>query len=385
MSGHARFAPSAAHRWLNCSGSVDAALRYPDPPSEAAMEGSAAHFLLERCLVDGGEPENHLGRTILVKESGVERRFVVSRDMARDVALGVETVREIVASPGVSGVEARVDLSFLDVGQFGTTDLWHWGQDGVLTIADFKYGRRDVDAARNEQLMLYACGVYDGIIKTPVAPPFLLAPHNISLIIIQPRSIAPTPRVKRWSFPTTECDVVARRAHDAITEANRFPRFVAGPWCEHCPALGECEATKVGADLVSLLQTVDMTIADAVRILRKKDVLEKIVERAEKTMLDALLNGHRNAEFPLVTKVKHRQWRDADLARQRLVEEIGPQVLEPPTPAQAEKHGKAGKQIAQELAFTPPGEPALGRPGDKRPPYLPKTAEVMFGSAQGAK
>ena len=156
MNSHARFAPSSAHRWLNCTAGVDAASRYDDPPSEAGQEGSAAHFLLERCLVDGGQPSDHLGRTIVVKERGVERKFLVTRDMARDVALGVDTVREIASHPGVSGVEARVALERVDPDLWGTTDLWHWGQDGVLTIVDFKFGRRDVDVVGNEQLMIYA-------------------------------------------------------------------------------------------------------------------------------------------------------------------------------------------------------------------------------------
>jgi hypothetical protein len=380
MTDHARFSPSSAHRWLNCTASVDAISHYDDPPSFQAQEGSAAHFLLERCLVDGGEPKHHLGRTIIVKERGVNRSFVVTRDMAIDVSLAVDTIREIASHPGISAVEAKVDLSFIEPYQFGTTDLWHWGQDGVLTIVDFKYGRSDVSAERNAQLMIYACGVYEALKKIE-RPPFPYLPGQTNLIIIQPRSIAPTPRVKRWSFASSELENVADQAFDAITEANRFPRFTPGPWCEHCPALGECPATSDHRELATSLLTADMTVTDAERILKKKDLLEKIVKRAEDVMLDALLNGHKSENFPLVTKVKHRQWRDVELAKQRIVDEIGPHVLEPPTPAQTEKLGKTAKKIVQELAFTPPGEPTVGRFDDKRPPYLPKTAEMMFGAS----
>jgi hypothetical protein len=371
LNDHAHFSPSSAHRWLNCTASADVATRYYDAPSEAGQEGSAAHYLLERVLVDGGETRDHLGRTIVVKEKNVERKFVVTSEMARDVDLGVRTVREVAQNPGISGVEARVDLSFLEPGMFGTTDIWHWGQDGVLTIVDFKFGRGDVDVERNDQLMIYAAGVWEKIRKEHGEP----LPHRILLVVAQPRSIAPTPRVKTWSFPASEIGDVIERAYGAIAEARRSPRYVAGAWCRHCPALGECPATQPEDMLV---QTVDMTVADAVHIMRRKDVLEKIVERAEKVLLDALLNGEKIAGFPLVTKMKHRQWRDADLARQRLVDEIGPQVLETPTPAGAEKCGAAGKAIAREFAMTPPGEPTIGRSDDKRPPYLAKTAEMMF-------
>lgn len=392
MSDHARFAPSAAHRWLNCTGSVDAASRYDDPSSEAGQEGSAAHFLLERCLVDGGSAVDHLGRTIRVSERGVTRTFVVTHDMARDVQLGVDVVREIVSHPGVSGVEARVDLSFISQDAFGTTDLWHWGQDGVLTIVDFKYGRGDVAVEMNDQLMIYAAGVYETIKRQQGEyvvnfPPMqeLLVANRITLIIVQPRSVAPTPRVKTWTFEAKYVEHIVQRAFDAITAANRAPTFAEGPWCTHCPALGECPATNNHRDLAASLLTSDMTVADAERILRRKDLLEKIVERAEKELLKAMLDGYRSEYFPLVTRRKHRQWRDADMARQCIVDEIGPHVLEAPSPSETEKLGATGKEIVAQLSFTPPGEPVIGKHGDKRASFIPKTAETMFGPPQGVK
>jgi Protein of unknown function (DUF2800) len=394
MSDHARFAPSSAHRWLNCTGSVDAASRYPEVASEAGQEGSAAHFLLECCLVDGGNAVDHLGRTIRVSERGVTCEFVVTHDMARDVQLGVDVVREIVSHPGVSGVEARVDLSFISQDAFGTTDLWHWGQDGVLTIVDFKYGRGDVAVEMNDQLMIYAAGVFEAIRTLPLKlgmfedtdrPRGQYLPARITLVIVQPRSVAPTPRVKTWTFDAKYVEHIVQRAFDAITAANRAPSFVEGPWCAHCPALGECPATNNHRDLALSLLTSDLTVADAERILRRKDLLEKIVERAEKELLKAMLDGYKSEYFPLVTKRKHRQWRDADLARQRVVDEIGPQVLVAPSPSETEKLGAAGKTIVVELSFTPPGEPVIGKPGDKRASFIPKSAETMFGPAQGSK
>jgi hypothetical protein len=385
VSDHARFAPSSAHRWLNCTGSVDAASRYDDPASEAGQEGSAAHFLLERCLVDGGDARDHLGRTIRVSERGVTRTFVVTHDMARDVQMGVDVVREIVSHPGVAGVEARVDLSFISQDAFGTTDLWHWGQDGVLTIVDFKYGRGDVAIEMNDQLMIYAAGVYEAAVKRemePISSTGLAIPQRITLVIVQPRSVAPTPRVKTWTFEAKYVEHIVQRAFDAITAANRAPSFVEGPWCAHCPALGECPATNNHRDLAASLLTSDMTVADAERILRRKDLLEKIVERAEKELLKAMLDGYKSEYFPLVTRRKHRQWRDADMARQRIVDEIGPQALEVPSPSETEKL-PGGKDIVKALAFTPPGEPVIGKPGDKRSAFIPKSAETMFGPPQG--
>ena len=374
MSDHARFAPSAAHRWLNCTASVDAASHYSDPQSFEAAEGTAAHFLLERCLVDGGDPADHLGRTIVTRENHVERKFVIDKDMAQDVAIATEFIRGVVARPGFSGVESRVDLNFLEVGTFGTADLWHWGEDGVFTVADFKYGRGDVDVIQNPQLMLYALGL--------IEPYRNSKPHSVHLAIIQPRSVMPVPRIKTWTFPLAKIYQIAADAHDAITEANRNPQFKTGAWCKHCPALGHCPATEDAATaLAPSLLTADMTVADAARIMERKDLLEKIVGRAEKLLLEAALRGVKVPGYKLVTGIKHRQWRDENLAKQRLADEFGADCLKAPTPSAAEKLGHSARKITAELAYTPPGDPVVAREDDKRSPYVAKTADAMFGAS----
>jgi Protein of unknown function (DUF2800) len=380
MTDHARLAPSASHRWLNCTESVNTAARYSDQQSVEAAEGTAAHWVLEQCLAQGGNPKDFVGRTIVVRENHLERKFVVDKDMASDVAIGVDYMRDVVKQSGWSGVETRVDLSFLDPEMFGTCDIWHVSQDLTLTLPDFKYGHGDVSPIENTQEMLYACGIvnmiYRGILMSNM-------PEQIRLVVIQPRSVVPGPRIKEWFVPKGYVEPFIARVQDAITEIHRFPTFRMGAWCKHCPALGECpptaaELTLVGSQL-PVLQSADMTIADATRVLERKDLLESIVKKAESVMLKALMNGHKDKRFPLVTGTKHRQWRDDDLAKQRLADEFGPGCLKPPTPAAAEKLGNGAKKIVADLAFTPPGDPTVGKEGDKRPPYIAKSATQMFG------
>src|SRR5208283_24220 len=147
-----------------------------------------------------------------------------------------------------------------------------------------------------------------------------------------------------------------------------------------CPALGECPASEAAAhNLAPSLLASDMTIADAAHILARKELLEKVVSKAEKLMSDALLRGQKVPGYKLVTGVKYRQWRDENLAKQRLSEEFGADCLQAPTPGQAEKLGAAAKVIVADLAFTPPGDPKVGREDDKRAPFVPRTADRMFG------
>lgn len=376
---HHRLSPSSAHRWLNCTASPAVIELYPDPPSDPKMEGTAAHFLLETCLVGGSNPSEHKGKQIRVKEEGVERLFLVSKEMVRDVTLAVDWIRECANSPGWSGVEARVPLDHFEVGMFGTTDLWHLGQDGLLTVGDFKYGRGDVEVERNAQMLIYATGIirliatrgHRGLTKT------------VRLAILQPRSVAAVPRIKTWTFPVVELDRFEIEVHNALTEINRYPSYRMGAWCEHCPALGACPVSKelTRTTLAPALLTSDMTTNDAVRIFAYKDLLEKAVEKAEAMLTRALLGGQTIPGVKLVTTRKHRKWRDEELVKQRLSETFGPQVLEAPTPATVDKMGKDGKQLVAELAFTPPGDPAVGAEDDKRSPYVKKSAIEMFGSA----
>ena len=382
---HARFAPSSAHRWIACTGSVQANEVYADPPSEAAMEGTAAHWLLEQCLVKGGEPIDYLGRKIVVRDGGVERKFAVTRDMARDVAVGTGFIRDVAKQPGWSGVEAKIDLSFLAPNTFGTTDLWHVGIGGVLTIADFKYGHVDVRAQGNEQLGLYASGTELHIKQTQVAnsPRAGIGIRQFRLCVIQPRSVSPGPRVKEWLATPREIADLTARAHASVREEAAGATYVQGDHCRYCPALGECPATRDElTQLAHLLLSSEMTAIDAARILSRKPLLEKVVRRAEATALDLLLHNQEVPDFKLGTGTKHRQWRDEELAKQRLMDVAGMGGVDPKTPAQAEELGADAKAIVADLAFTPDGEPKVVPASSNLAPYVPKTAVQMFGAKQ---
>ena len=63
MSGHARLSPSSASRWVACPGSLRliGERGIKDTSSRAAEEGTAAHELLEVCLLHGKPPIDYLG------------------------------------------------------------------------------------------------------------------------------------------------------------------------------------------------------------------------------------------------------------------------------------------------------------------------------------
>ena len=64
MSEHARLGLSN-HRWPHCPASVAAEAAYEDVPSEAALDGTGTHLLLEMCLTkSAGRAEYYVNQYI---------------------------------------------------------------------------------------------------------------------------------------------------------------------------------------------------------------------------------------------------------------------------------------------------------------------------------
>lgn len=234
VPAHAVLSPSSSERWIACPGSIAACAVMPQRPAgKWAMEGTAAHSLLEICLMLDQDPEEFIGHEI-------EDGFTVTEEMAQAVGHAVDFVRqELKANPALRlHIEIRVKpgpLMGLHNGECeGTADIIL--EDGRLCIVvDYKHGAGIfVDVRDNSQLKLYAAGARERNGK---------AFFKYRIVIIQPRNYANKGRAVR-DFHITESELVhwlqktvRPSAHAAMSPNG--PRN-AGDHCRWCPASGNC-------------------------------------------------------------------------------------------------------------------------------------------------
>ncbi len=158
LDGHAILAPSAAHEWAFCSGSLLERLKKGDTAGIDAAMGTVAHAIAEQWNKTGEEPRHLIGTKQSAMAGGKCYEFDIDESWIDDARRFVEWCAEV---PGDHFYETKVDLSsFLALpGQRGTTDHAACAP-GVLTITDLKNGMVRVRAEKNPQAMLYAAGVF---------------------------------------------------------------------------------------------------------------------------------------------------------------------------------------------------------------------------------
>ena len=198
-SVHAEFAPSAAHRWMNCPASVPMSRDAPpDKGSEHAAEGSVAHKVADR-LVTGTMDELELLELVGTTLDHEKFTIKITEEMVDGAVLYRDTVaadlRELGKQGRPAGVghvsETRVRASVIDKDLWGTADFLLWQNGNVLYVYDYKFGKGvPVEAEENEQMLIYALGAMEKI--------GCRAYDRIELVIVQPRAPHADGPVRRW-------------------------------------------------------------------------------------------------------------------------------------------------------------------------------------------
>lgn len=235
---HATLAPSSAHRWLACPGSIRMSSGIKDVGSEFAREGTAAHQLAEMCI-KGAFPASRFAGEKITVEGQV---FVVTPEMVEAVQVYLDVAEELRDTSDEFESEQRMDMTDLVAGVFGTGDVIAYSQAAQkVSIADLKYGKGvAVEVEENEQLLTYAMGVAQRYHNRGI--------REVELIVVQPRAPHSDGPVRRWSTDVIGLyEHVAALQAGAVAAADPKAALVAGDHCKFCKAAGFCTAleTKV--------------------------------------------------------------------------------------------------------------------------------------------
>lgn len=379
---HRKYAPSSISRILKCPPSVDAGQARRDFSSdEAANGGQVGHDIFEICMRDGGGADRFIGRK-LTPSDGADFILEVDRHFARAVDLALAAARRLSVelppflTPGIGEgsafLEHEVSLRGYEDLCGGTADLVRLsatvtpnGTGWFLDIFDLKMGFLEVDAEANGQLFTYAAcaldefGVWGQVefVRLTIAQPRLFYGEKIKTVVVPVATIA--------EFRDTLV-----RTIDACERGTMD--FIAGPHCRYCEKLGMCPASQnLMKSLVEMIAQDPATAPSAALtwFIDHRKVYEAFVRRAEFVAKDRAMKGEDMGGRPLVMSTTHRQWRDEPAAVRTLLEGLGPDAVQPPTPAQVIDRFPEWKGWVEENSFRPRGSVVLGKIGDTRTRY----------------
>jgi hypothetical protein len=163
---------------------------------------------------------------------------------------------------------------------------------------------------------------------------------------------------KQWVAHRSEVEAHRARMLAAINEAGRYgPK--PGPHCRWCKAFQTCPVMNDDAAFLraAMSRPIEgLTTENIVRMLRMIRALNDVKSVYEDALLMHLKLGRTADGASMGPKRSYRAWNDPQQAAQYLFSQFGPKAIKPPSPAEAEKLGPAGKAYAAIAAHKPTGE-----------------------------
>lgn len=360
---HVEHSPSGAERWWNCPGSIALCRTVPRVPSSpAALEGTAAHAVLERCLK---HPDGFLNPYDL--EGMTIEGFEVTEEMADAISVAIEFVKAELQIGGKLAVEKRVEVipGVIE----GTLDIAIVRPFDRVIINDFKYGKGVlVRPEYNKQLMIYALG----LLREYDAPMF-------ELVITQPRAFDGDP-IARWECSRADLEAFALELerHVALTKEPNAMCISGQSQCKWCDAKAVCP--QIRADLGKALAPVKgsellfpaaglLPMATVVKVLEHTDLIKDWMKSVWAHAEMMLEKGVEVPGYELKKRRAHRKWVDeAQVAA--MLTGLGDKIftLKLRSPAQIEKlvKGKDAKAELKELIETPDKGATIAKVGGKK-------------------
>lgn len=372
MAAHAKFSPSSAKRYLNCTPALMLEQQFEDEQSPYAAEGSAGHALAEHLI------KKHLK---IRSKRPVSDYYTDELLEAVDEYVGycveqIEDAKKECPDP-VFEVERRTDISKHIEGCFGTADMVIVTQKKIHVI-DLKLGKGVmVDAEHNEQLMIYGLGVLDFY-------EILYDIETVELTIVQPR----LEHLSTWEISVEELKAWAEaelepKAKMALAGEGEYK---AGDHCRFCKARFTCRARAEEYLKMAQLEFAEPALLsdeEIAEVLIKADALKKWAEEVYTyAQNEAVVNHRQWPGFKLVLGKSNRRYTDeeevAEAAKKAGYTDIYKTSLIGITDMEKLMGKKNFAEILGKLVYKPEGKVTLVPESDKREAVKTATAEADF-------
>lgn len=295
---HAPLAPSAAHRWLSCPGSIRLVQQLPsedqDTSNEFSREGTAAHKaaeLLASYQLGSIDIDELMEK--LAKWTAESSEFDTD-----EILMYAEEWAELAGTQKAHGMtvllERQVDTRAPQC--WGTSDMVVFNEE-FLEIRDFKYGKGvRVFAEHNEQLMLYAVGALET---------FAPSAKKVALSIHQPRidhfdtALMSADDLRQWRDAVAVPGARLALTHDS-------PIVPSEEACRFCPAAGVCVARTESVLSLDFGAPEIMSSEQLAETMEKLDAIEHWAESVRKASVQAAKRGNLPG-WKIVRKAGRRQ------------------------------------------------------------------------------
>lgn len=392
---HARLSPSN-HRWVHCPGSLREEAVYPDTSSEAAIDGTGSHLLLELCLTADKDIQEYLGEIIGVNHEDKPNGWTVNQERIDRVKMCLDYLARrkktlVETHPGSTvtvDAETRSNPGRLYNREdwWGTVDItlsvWDKDENCVFVeVVDYKDGRGYVDEKNNPQLVAYLGGKINVLCEGFNNPKRI---HRYT--IVQPKTSTPV----RYSVVNEEgvknsLDQLAKAAFSTDDpDAPLIPDNKGGKgYCKYCSHKTNCAAMKnelkggiemlenegLNELLNSSKKLSEMDSEDLTKIYEIKSQLEKLLSDVKEELETRIKNGNHVPGWGMVPGNSKKQWNVSEeeltkFLRNRGLKKDQVYIAKLISPAQALKHEdltKKQKEKLEELIEVVPGKSTLGR------------------------
>lgn len=306
---HAKYSPSAYHRWKRCPASIN----YNESEKTVdSLKGDFIHNVLNHVLT--------LGLSVQEAFESLEKNVEIEID---EVSSVVEVVLNYIQ-------QRQEELNYMcevksEVKVVYSNDCW--GSCDVLIesfdfveIIDLKTGFNPVEVVDNDQLLLYALAIHT------TYPNF----SKFKMTIVQPNNVIHgRDTVNSW-----DCDIKRLQEEEeilkqAMIKAGEDEYNASKIACSYCPFKGQCQALldktfellecSTLSEQLGLKDVRSMTNSQIAEVLENESLIKKFLKSVEKEAINRIVEGGFVAGYKVVNSIGNRSW---SIPEEELVEKF---------------------------------------------------------------